>query len=97
MIVEELRFAVHESVRQRFLQRDHEVWTTFLVTCVGFIDKQVWIAEADGVVVMQIWWDSRSAWKSIDSDTVERVEALMGDVSHAPTCAEYEVWESAQR
>ena len=97
MIVEELRFVVQSHVLQQFLERDHEVWTTFLRSCYGFIDKQVWTNETNGVVVMQIWWESRSAWKAVDSATVTRGEALMGDMSHAPTCVEYEVWAPVQR
>ncbi len=92
MIVEQLRFEVPPSALEAFLERDHRVWTAFLGGCHGFVDKQVWIAESDGAVVMNIWWSSRDAWKSIDTATLTRVESEMGDLSCAPTCSEHRVW-----
>jgi uncharacterized protein (TIGR03792 family) len=76
MIVEWLVLAVPEDWRDRCLAADAATWTTFLATCPGYVDKQVWVnPEQPGELIMVVRWASREQWKAIPLTDLERVEA----------------------
>ena len=80
MVIEELHFRVTPSEQDGFLAKETEVWTGFLQTCDGFVDKQVWVADDDPeLIVVMIWWDTMELWKSITPEQVEAVDARMGE------------------
>ena len=80
MVIEELHFRVTPSEHDAFLAKETEVWTGFLQTCDGFVDKQVWVADDDPeLIVVMIWWDTMELWKSITPEQVEEVDARMGE------------------
>jgi uncharacterized protein (TIGR03792 family) len=80
MVIEELHFRVAPSERDAFLAKETEVWTGFLRTCDGFVDKQVWVADDDPeLIVVVIWWETMEQWKSITPEQVDAIDALMGE------------------
>jgi uncharacterized protein (TIGR03792 family) len=93
VVVEELRFRPEAGHLERFLLRDHEVWTRYLTAQPGFVRKQVWLSPDRSEVVMQIWWEDRESWKAVLPDAVATIEEAMGALSTPPTCNEYVVWE----
>ena len=79
MVIEELHFRVAPSEQDAFLARETEVWTGFLQTCDGFVDKQVCIADDDPeLIIVLIWWETMAQWKSITPEQVDEVDARMG-------------------
>jgi uncharacterized protein (TIGR03792 family) len=80
MVIEELQFIVDPSEREAFLERETEVWTGYLRTCDGFVDKQVWVTDdAPSRIVVMIWWASMEQWQTITPEQVEEVDARMGE------------------
>lgn len=80
MVVEELHFRVAPSEQGGFLAKETEVWTGFLQTCDGFVDKQVWIADDDPeLIVAMIWWETMEQWKTITAEQCDEVDARMGE------------------
>lgn len=80
MVIEELHFLVTARDRDRFLEVEATVWTGFLRTCDGFVRKETWIPDDDpGRVVVMIWWDTMTQWKSITAQQCDAVDEQMGE------------------
>lgn len=80
MVIEELHFIVDPSERDAFLERETEIWTGFLKTCDGFVDKQVWVADDEpSRIVAMIWWNTMEQWKTITPEQCDEVDARMGE------------------
>jgi uncharacterized protein (TIGR03792 family) len=76
MVVEWLVLAVPEEWHDRCLAADAAVWTAFLASCPGYVDKQVWVNPAQpGELIMVVRWESRAQWKAIPVAELARVEA----------------------
>ena len=75
-VVEELVFKVAPERVDDFIRRDAEVWTRFLSTQEGFIDKRVWTSEAqpDEVRII-IRWRSRQDWNRIPKTELQKMDA----------------------
>nr|WP_293109305.1 TIGR03792 family protein [Okeania sp. SIO2F4] len=43
MIIEWLQFKIEENLKEEFLQKDREIWTSFLALQMGFLRKEVWL------------------------------------------------------
>lgn len=96
MVVEFLTFTVPAERLAAWLEREAEVWTTFLSAQPGFVDKQVWSpGPLDGgdpaLVRVVIWWESLEDWKAIGPAEVARVDEAMGDLLITPTCQDFAV------
>lgn len=79
MVVEELCIRVGPAERAAFVEADARVWTAFLRTCEGFVDKQVWLdPERPDEVRLVIWWESLAHWHAVTRDRVEAVDGEMG-------------------
>ncbi len=78
MVVEWLKFAVPETKRQAFLERDAVVWTGALSRVPGFIKKEIWLEE--NAVIAVIHWQSLSAWQVVSADECQRLDNQMGDL-----------------
>lgn len=62
-------------MREQYIQKDAEIWTTALAQYPGFLGKEVWInPEAPAEVVLVIRWANREAWKSVPADMLEQTE-----------------------
>lgn len=83
MVIEWLKFRVTPELREKFVQKDDEIWTATLSRYPGFIRKEVWISpdRLDEAIVV-IHWESMEAWKSVPAevlaDTDARFTAAMG-------------------
>jgi uncharacterized protein (TIGR03792 family) len=75
MVIEWLRFRVASQSREKFIQKDEEIWTAALSTYPGFLGKEVWIEpDAPDEVVFTIRWQTRAQWKSIPVDDLAAIE-----------------------
>lgn len=74
MVLEWLKVKVPAHLREQYVQKDAEIWTTALQQYPGFMGKEVWISPDDPTEVsMVIRWASREQWKSIP---VEELDAI---------------------
>lgn len=75
MVIEWLKVRVSPELREKFIQKDAEIWTAKLASYPGFLNKEVWISpENPSEVVLIIRWASREAWKAIPPDQLEKTE-----------------------
>jgi uncharacterized protein (TIGR03792 family) len=89
-VVEELEIDVAAGDVAAFLERDADVWTTYLRTCPGFLAKEVWVGDhRPGTLVIQIWWRSRDDWKAVPPAELASLGARMGEWHRAARCREY--------
>jgi uncharacterized protein (TIGR03792 family) len=80
MVIEELQFVVDPAEREEFLVHEAAVWTEFLKTCDGFVNKEVWFPEDDdGRVIVMIWWNTLEEWKRITPEQCDEVDKRMGE------------------
>jgi uncharacterized protein (TIGR03792 family) len=96
MVVEWLKINVSPELREQYIQKDAEIWTTALARCPGFLGKEVWINPNEpSEIIMIIRWASREHWKAIPTDYLERTEQQlqqsMGDTYQLTGEAEYQV------
>jgi len=75
MVIEWLKVRVSPELREKFIQKDAEIWTATLASYPGFLGKEVWInPETSSEVVLIIRWESLEAWKAIPQDQLEQTE-----------------------
>lgn len=80
MLIEWLQFQVQDSLREKFVQLDSEIWTTFLAEYTGFLGKETWInPDSPEEVITVIRWESLEAWKSIPDDDLKKIDAKFSD------------------
>lgn len=102
MVIEWLQFQVQEDLRERFVQLDSEIWTTFLAAYDGFLGKETWISpDTMGEVITVIRWESVEAWHSIPDDDLQKIDdefsAAMGrDTYDLVASKEYQVRKFSQ-
>ena len=76
MIIEWLQFKIEESVREEFIQKDGEIWTSFLALQMGFLKKEVWLNSGKGdEIIIIVYWENREKWKSISQVLLEKTES----------------------
>ena len=96
MVIEWLKFRVSPELREKFIQKDAEIWTSMLATYPGFLSKEIWISpETPSEVVVLIRWASREAWQLVPPERLEQTEQLFtqefGDQHQIIEAAEYQV------
>jgi uncharacterized protein (TIGR03792 family) len=75
MNVEWLRIKVAPEYRERFVQKDDEIWTTFLSQAPGFLKKEIWISPEDkSEVIIAIHWSALAQQKPISKKALDAVE-----------------------
>lgn len=75
MIIEWLKVSVSPALRERYIQKDEEIWTAFLSTCPGFLGKEVWInPDKPDELILIVRWATREQWKSIPQERLELIE-----------------------
>jgi len=75
MVIEWLKFKVSPELRETFIQKDEEIWTTTLSKSSGFLGKEVWInPKKQDEVVLVAHWASREAWKSVSADLLKETD-----------------------
>lgn len=97
MVIELLRFNVSPEARERFIQKDAEIWTAAIAGYSGFLGKEVWInPEASEEIVIVIRWRTRQEWKAVPLDVLEATElkfaTAMGEAKYQMVeTSEYQV------
>lgn len=96
MVIEWLKLKISPEQREKFIQKDAEIWTPMLASYPGFLGKEVWIdPEKPTEVVLIIRWESREAWKSVPSERLQQVESLFtkefGEQQQIIEAGEYQV------
>lgn len=96
MVIEWLKVRVSPELREKFIQKDAEIWTSMLATYPGFLGKEVWInPEIPTEVVIVIRWENREAWESVPPEQLKQVESLFsqefGEQQLLIEAAEYQV------
>jgi uncharacterized protein (TIGR03792 family) len=96
VVIEFLKFKVTPELREKFIQKDAEIWTTALARYPGFLSKEVWIEpNAPAEVALVIRWATREQWKSIPAEQLEKIEARfaqqMGKTYELVQSSEYQV------
>ncbi len=76
MIIEWLQFKIEETLKEEFIQKDREIWTSFLALQMGFLKKEVWLDSNRGnQVIIVVYWESREQWKSISQVLLQKTES----------------------
>ncbi|UBF28074.1 TIGR03792 family protein [Kovacikia minuta CCNUW1] len=94
MIIEWLKIKVSPELREKYIQKDEEIWTGTLSKSPGFMGKEVWInpQKADEVVLV-IHWANREAWKNFPAAVLEETEQKFSQALGAGT---YEIIEEGE-
>jgi uncharacterized protein (TIGR03792 family) len=75
MVIEWLKIKVDPKLRESYIQRDAEIWNSFLAKYPGFLGKEVWInPESADEVILVIRWASQDAWDSVPSAELTTIE-----------------------
>ena len=75
MIVEWLRIKIAPEYRETFVQKDDEIWTSFLRQYPGFLRKEVWINPDDfSEVMIAIYWSTLKQQQAISKAALDSVE-----------------------
>jgi uncharacterized protein (TIGR03792 family) len=94
MVIEWLKFRVSPELREKYIQKDEEIWTAALSKSPGFLGKEVWInPKQQDEVVLVIHWASREAWKSVPADLLEKTDRQFAQAVGAGT---YELIEEGE-
>jgi uncharacterized protein (TIGR03792 family) len=90
VVIERLEVDVDPADRDGFLAKDRAVWTSFLAAQPGFRHKEVWVEpDHPGVLIMNIWWETKDHWKAITEAQCNEVDALMGQWLRIPRMREF--------
>ncbi len=96
MVIELLKVKVTPEVREKYIQKDAEIWTTALAEYPGFLGKEVWInPNNSSEVILIIRWATKEQWKAIPPEVLEEVDKkftqAMGESYPIVESAEYQV------
>ena len=96
MVIELLRVKVAPKKRERYVQKDAEIWTQALASFPGFLGKEVWISPNDPTeVILVIRWATREQWKAIPTKRFDEIEQKfaqqMGNTYQTIESSEYQV------
>jgi uncharacterized protein (TIGR03792 family) len=93
MVIECLKIHVAPALRERFVQKDEEIWTPMLSAYPAFLGKEVWISPDElSEVVLIIRWESFEGWQSIPAQELQRVESEF----NAALNGDYEIVDSSR-
>jgi uncharacterized protein (TIGR03792 family) len=75
MVIEWLKVKVPLEKRERYIQKDAEIWTAVLSQYPGYVGKEIWLnPKDDSELVLVIYWQSKDAWKSIPASVLEETD-----------------------
>lgn len=102
MVIELLKVKVPPEQREKFIQKDAEIWTKALAQYPGFLGKEVWINPDDATeIVFVIRWATREQWKVIPQADLEAIEKkfnqAIGFSQQLVECSEYQVRKFPQK
>ena len=98
MIIELLKVKVIPEEREKYLQKDAEIWTQALTNFPGFLGKEVWLNPSEPTeVILIIRWATEAQWKSISPVVLDKIEhqfvQQLGNTYQIIDSAEYQVYE----
>lgn len=101
MIIELLKVKVIPEEREKYLQKDAEIWTQALANFPGFLGKEVWLNPSESTeVILIIRWATEEQWKSISAEVLNKIESQfaqqLGNSYQIVDSAEYQVYEFSQ-
>jgi uncharacterized protein (TIGR03792 family) len=70
MVIEWKKVRVKPEARDRWLEKDREIWTAGLAREEGFLGQEVWLGEGSEVIVL-VRWRSEEEWKSIPQERLD--------------------------
>lgn len=75
MVIEWLVFKVASEAREKFIEKDREIWTPPLAEYPGFLSKEIWLdpQKSDRLTIV-IRWQTREQWKAVPMDILEITE-----------------------
>ncbi|MEM9539154.1 MAG: TIGR03792 family protein [Cyanobacteria bacterium P01_E01_bin.42] len=73
-VIEWLKFRVAAEERERFIQKDEEIWTETLAKYPGFLGKEVWLSPQPEDVIFVIRWRTKEEWYAIPTDILQETE-----------------------
>ncbi|ABA19959.1 conserved hypothetical protein [Trichormus variabilis ATCC 29413] len=96
VVIEFLRFKVEASLRESYIHKDAEIWTTALAKYPGFLGKEVWTNPLESTeVIFIIYWETKEHWKTIPAADLEAIEQrfkqAVGDIYELVEFREYQV------
>jgi uncharacterized protein (TIGR03792 family) len=96
VVIELLKVKIPPELREKYIQKDAEIWTAVLAKYPGFIGKEVWINPNDLTeVVLIIRWETREHWDAIPEGDLEAIafnfNQAMGESYPIVESAEYQV------
>jgi uncharacterized protein (TIGR03792 family) len=96
MVIEWLKVRVSPELREQYIQKDAEIWTTALSKYPGFLGKEVWISPDNlAEVILVIHWESFEQWQAIPTPALEQAEAefkqALGDTYEITDSVKYQV------
>jgi uncharacterized protein (TIGR03792 family) len=96
VVIELLKVKVVPELREKYLQKDAEIWTQALACYPGFLGKEVWINPNEPTeVILVVRWATREQWKSIPLEQLKRIEKQfaqqLGDTYRTVEVSEYQV------
>lgn len=99
MVIEWLKVRVSPELREKFIQKDAEIWTAALSSYPGFLNKEVWInPEAPMEVILMIRWATLEEWKAIPLERLTEIEQRFnqefGEQQEIIEAAQYQVRKS---
>lgn len=96
MVIEWLKLRVSPELRDQFIQKDADIWTSMLASYPGFLSKEVWInPDVPTEIVLIIRWATREQWQSIPSEQLAQTEQQFaqefGELAEIIESSEYQV------
>jgi len=96
VVIELLKVKIPPKLREKYIQKDAEIWTAALAKYPGFMGKEVWINPNDATeLVLIIRWETREHWKAIPLSDLEAIafkfDATLGKSYPIVESAEYQV------
>ncbi len=75
MVIEWLVFKVASEAREKFIEKDQEIWSPLLAKHPGFLGKEIWLdPEKSDRLTLVIRWQTRQQWKAVPIDILEATE-----------------------
>ncbi|MCV3213553.1 TIGR03792 family protein [Plectonema radiosum NIES-515] len=96
MVIELLKMKIPPKLREKYIQKDAEIWTAALAKYPGFIGKEVWINPNDLTeVVLIIRWETREHWDAVPEAVLQAIalkfDTAMGKSYPIVESTEYQV------
>lgn len=94
MVIEWLKIQVKPELREKYIQKEVEIWNPALAKYPGFLGKEIWInPEKSNEVISIIRWETREAWKSIPEAEIQEITKKFDE---AMASNDYEMIEQSE-